>query len=79
MKINPWMPSDIQKLYNELIAKREAETLTVDEYQHLLRLTEQVEKMQAQRIEYLAELARIRGVSLTVLMKDLGIKMSEYI
>ncbi|GAA6622354.1 STAS/SEC14 domain-containing protein [Scytonema sp. NUACC26] len=77
IKINQGMPSDLQRLYNELIAKREAETLTVEEHQNLLQLTEQVEKLQAQRIESLAELARIRGISLTVLMTNLGIKTSE--
>jgi hypothetical protein len=71
------MPT-IQQYYNELIAKREAETLTSDEHQNLLRLTEQIEKLQAQRIEYLADLAQIRGISLTALMENLGIKMSEY-
>ncbi len=79
IKINQGIPSDIQRLYNELIAKREAETLTVEEHQNLLQLTEQVEKLQAQRIESLAELARIRGISLTVLMTNLGIKTSEYV
>jgi hypothetical protein len=78
IKINQGIPSDIQQHYNELIAKREAETLTSDEHENLLRLTEQIEKLQAQRIEYLADLARIRGISLTALMENLGIKMSEY-
>ena len=78
MKINQGIPVETQHLYNELIAKREAETLTVDEHQNLLRLSEQVEKLQAQRIEYLVELARIRGISLTACMENLGIKISEY-
>lgn len=79
VKINQGIPSDIQQHYNELIAKREAETLRSDEHENLLRLTEQIEKLQAQRIEYLADLAQIRGISLTALMENLGIKMSEYV
>jgi len=79
VKINQAIPLDIQQHYNELIAKREAETLTSDEHENLLRLTEQIEKLQAQRIEYLADLARIRGISLTALMENLGIKISEYV
>jgi len=36
-------PDDIQVRYDELIAKRQAETLTPDEYKELLRLTKQIE------------------------------------
>ncbi len=78
LKINAGVPPDIQERYNELMAKRQAETLTPDEYAELLRLTEQVEKLEAQRIEYLAELARLRGTSLTALMADLGIRPPAY-
>jgi hypothetical protein len=79
IKINQGIPLDTQKVYNELIVKREAETLTVEEHQHLLLLTEQIEKLQAQRVQYLAELASIRGVSLTALMDDLEIEMPQYV
>lgn len=40
MKINQGVPAETQHLYNELIAKREAETLTIDEHQNLLHLTQ---------------------------------------
>lgn len=79
IKINQGIPLDNQKYYDELIAKREADTLTTEEYSELLRLTEQIEKLQAQRIEYLAELARLRGISLTALMEDLGIQTQMYV
>lgn len=72
-KINEGMPPDLQTRYNELIAKRQAETLTPEEYEELLRVTQQVEKLQARRVEYLVELARMRGVSLNTLMENLGI------
>lgn len=78
-KINQGIPLDTQKVYNELIVKREAETLTAEEHQHLLLLTEQIEKLQAQRVQYLAELASIRGVSLNALMDDLEIEMPQYV
>ncbi|MEH2191805.1 MAG: hypothetical protein V7K98_03945 [Nostoc sp.] len=57
--------------YNELIAKREPENLTNNEHKELLYLTEQIEQLQTQRIEYLADLARLRGISLTALMKTI--------
>lgn len=78
LKINQGVPSDIQKRYNELIAKRQAETLTSDEYQELLRLTQQVEEFEVRRVEYLAELARLRGTSLTTLMENLEIRPPAY-
>ena len=78
LKINEGVPFDIQKRYNELTAKRQAEILTPDEYEELLRLTQQVEKLEARRVEYLAELARLRGISLTALMENLGIRPPAY-
>lgn len=77
LKINQGIPSKTKKYYDESIAKREAETLTPDEYNQLTQFTEQIEKLQAKQIEYLAELARLRKTSLTALM-ELGIQMSEY-
>ncbi|MBM3130730.1 MAG: STAS/SEC14 domain-containing protein [Chloroflexi bacterium] len=78
LKINEGVPSDIQTRYNELMTKRRAETLTPNEYEELLRLTQQVEKLEARRVEYLAELARLRGTSLTALMENLGIRAPAY-
>jgi len=78
LKINEGVPPDTQKRYDELIAKRQAETLTPAEYEDLLRLTQQVEKLQVRRVEYLAELARQRGTSLTELMENLGIRPPAY-
>ena len=77
LKINQGIPDNLQKDYEELKVKREEETLTDDEHQRLLQLTEEIEKIQAQRIENLAELARLRGVSLTALMENLGIQATK--
>ncbi len=77
LKINQGIPANIQTEYEELIAKRDDEILTDDEYQQLLQLTEEIEKIQAQHIENLAELARLRGVSLTALMENLGIHATK--
>jgi len=74
LRINQGMPPDIQKRYDKLTAKRRAETLTPDEYSELLRLTDHIEKLEAKRVEYIAELARLRKTSLTALMKELGIQ-----
>ena len=78
LKINQGASPDVQKRYGKLIAKRRAETLTPDEYDELLRLTEQTEALEARRVEYLAELARLRNTTLAALMKDLGIRKPAY-
>jgi len=78
LKINQLVPYNIQKRYDELIAKRQAETLTSAEYQELLHMTEQIERLEVQRLEYLAELAKLRQTSLTELMDALGISPPQY-
>lgn len=78
LKINEGVPPDVQTRYNELIAIRQAEALTPEEYKELLRLTQRVEKLEVRRVEYLAELARLRGTSLTALMENLGIQPPAY-
>jgi hypothetical protein len=54
--------------------KRNQEILTESEYQQLLELTEQVEKYQAQRLEYLTKLAQMRKLSLTNLITQMGLQ-----
>jgi hypothetical protein len=77
LNINQSIPANIQEEYEELAAKRDDEILTDDEHEKLLQLTEEIETIQAQRIENLAELARLRGVSLTTLMGNLGINAAK--
>ncbi|OYD87522.1 STAS/SEC14 domain-containing protein [Nostoc sp. 'Peltigera membranacea cyanobiont' 213] len=79
LKINQGIPSNIQTDYKELIAKRDDEILTEDEHQQLLQLTKEIEKIQAQRLENLAELAHLRGISLTALMENLGIHATNHV
>ncbi|MBE9057517.1 STAS/SEC14 domain-containing protein [Sphaerospermopsis sp. LEGE 08334] len=74
LKINQGIPLNIQKSYSDLIDKRDAEIITDDEYKELLHLTAIIEKQQAKRIEYLIELAKLRGISLNTLMENLGIQ-----
>lgn len=73
-KINQGLPHEAEKRYRELIAARQAETLTSAEMEELMSLTDRAEKIQAERVRYLADLAQLRGVSLTELMAELGIR-----
>lgn len=78
LKINQGIPGDVQKRYKDLIAKRRSETLTPDEYDELLRMTDQIEALNVRRIEYLSELASLRKTSLSNLMEQLGIRTPPY-
>jgi hypothetical protein len=74
LKINQSLSPELQSRYQVLIDKRKEETLTEQEYQELIHLSDQVELHQAQRLEYLAQLAQLRQISLTDLMAQIGIK-----
>ncbi len=76
LRINQGVPSATQHRYDELIVKRDARRLTHEEYEELLRLTDQVELLDAERVGCLTELARIRNRPLTLLMDELGITSS---
>jgi integrase len=75
LKLNQSIPTpEMQGRCEILMEKRQAETLTPDEYEELLQLTEHFEALNAQRLEALVALARLRAVSLPMLMQDLGIQ-----
>jgi len=76
LNINQGIPAAMQRRYDELIEKRDARTLTTEEYKELLQLTDQVELLDAKRVEYLLELARLRKQPLSLLMEELGISSS---
>jgi hypothetical protein len=78
LKINKGIPDDLRERYYALIEKRRAGTLTPDEHKTLLQLTDEVEKLDAERVKYLVELAQLRQVPLRDLMKSLGIKRPDY-
>lgn len=70
------MLGEKEERYRELMSTRRKGSLTAEEHQELLRLTEEAERLQAERIERLAELARLRGKSLAALMEELGAQPS---
>jgi hypothetical protein len=77
-QINAPLPAAVQQRYNDLIDLRRAENLSPEEYAELLRLTEEAEAFETQRITYMAQLAQLRGRTLPELMADLGIKTPDY-
>ena len=74
LSINQGLPEELCNRLNTLIAKRDDDTLTNEEHQELIQLTDQVEQRQAERAAALGKLAILRKTSLTSLMDQLGIK-----
>lgn len=72
LKINQDISCDLNSYHNALGSRTDEENLTNEEYRELLFLSEQIDKLQAHRLEYLADLAHLHGISLTELMKNLG-------
>jgi len=73
-KINRGLPSTVQRRYDELQAKLQAETISADEHQELLKLIDEAELADATRLQALLELAQLRQVSLDEVMNQLGIR-----
>ena len=71
--INRGLPAARRKRFVALSDKRATDSLSDDEYQELLDLTEELEQLNAERVQYLSQLASLRGVGVRELMKELGI------
>ena len=78
VRINQGLPSDLRTRIAALRERREDEVITDTEYEELTRLTDHAEELHADRMGALVELAQLRGVSLPVLMDQLGIHFPEY-
>jgi hypothetical protein len=72
-KINLGVSPHEWERYHALVARRKTETLTPDEQTELIALSDRLEEVNAQRIGYLAELARVRNTSLEALVRELGL------
>lgn len=79
-QINQTLPRTTQRRYEALRKKRQNTRLTSAEEREFLTLTKQAEQFDVERLRNLAELARLREVSLPALLQQLGIKtpLPEY-
>lgn len=77
-KINLGVSPHEWERYHALVARRKAETLTPDEQTELIALSDRLEEVNAQRVGYLAELARVRNTSLEALIRELGLTPTSY-
>jgi hypothetical protein len=77
-QINARLAPDLQRQFDELVAKRQSETITPDELQELIGITDQIEHHDAQRLAALNNLARLRQMTTPALMDLLGIRAPTY-
>ncbi|WP_309742906.1 MULTISPECIES: hypothetical protein [unclassified Chamaesiphon] len=72
-EINLGVSTDTWAEYHTLIAKRQAETLTDEEQQQLIGISDLLEVANVRRMKALIELSDLRGQSLDAVMQELGI------
>ena len=77
--INQSLSEQERKRLTDLGEKLADETLTPEEHQALLALQQKLEALHAQRMKALAELAALRGITLTAVMDQLGIHFPDYV
>ncbi len=78
LRINHALPAELLHRFGELVARRQAETITSDELHELIQITDQIEHHDSERLAALDALARLRGVTLGSLMDALGIQPPPY-
>ena len=78
-QINTGLPQEAWQRYHALLAKRRDERLTPEEHAALIALSDQIEELNARRLECLVALARLRHTSLEALMQQLGLQTPPYV
>ena len=78
-QINRGLPARVQRRFDELSARRRDVTLSVEEQREFLQLVNRIEKADARRVEWLGELAVLRGQPLREVMQELGIGNPGYV
>ncbi len=77
-KINLGLSEAFWNEYKMLIEKRQSEVIDEEELACLIEMNRQIESANARRMQYLTALARLRNVSLSKVMEQLGIKPESY-
>jgi hypothetical protein len=77
-KINQGVPIEVRNRYDELHGKMLDETLTADEQQEFIGLTDQIKFADAERLKHLILLAQLRNTTVDSLMDQLGLRRRVY-
>lgn len=73
-KITEGFPEAFWRRFRALAAKRDAGTLTPAEREELIAHSDRTEFRDAERLTYLADLSRRRGVPVRALMDEMGLR-----
>ena len=73
LRINEGLPIELLERATILHEKRRNENISHAEQEELLQLTTQIEGLHLERMRLLLKLAQLRGISLQLLMNELGI------
>lgn len=73
MEINRGLSEATWLRYRELNQKRRDEEITAEELTELRSLNDIIEGEHVRRLQFVAELAKLRGTTLDVLMKEMGL------
>jgi hypothetical protein len=73
-QIKEIIPASIVRRFKQLQAKQHDNTISEKETTEIILLTDFMEEKSAERVALLADLAKIRGVSITDLAKELRLK-----
>jgi|SRR5215467_12577615 len=76
-RINEGLPEELRARLLGLRKGREDGSITDADYSELTMLTDRAEELHAGRMAALVDLAKLRGVSLPVLMDHLGIRLPD--
>ena len=77
-RVNQALSSPERARLRALIEKRDAETLASTEWQELTALTDKLELLHADRLAALADLAKVRGVTLDEVIQQLGLQFPDH-
>ncbi len=72
-RINSSLSTLAWERYHALLGKRDAENLNEEEQAELIALSDQIEEANVRRMEAVAELARVRKVTVPELISTLGL------
>ncbi|MEY2428060.1 MAG: hypothetical protein QOJ40_945 [Verrucomicrobiota bacterium] len=76
--INRGLSAEKSARLDQLEQKLRQETITHHEHEQLLRLTDELERLGAQRLKALIELAALRKMSVPKLMREMGLTQAAY-
>ncbi len=74
LRVNRGFSEAFWDTYRALIAKRRAETLTPQEQQELIGMSDQLEAWHVERLRYLINLAELRGITVEQVTAQLGLR-----